>query len=78
MMWPWQKAEQPRDDYWGRGLMDQPVLDYFLYRGRGRPRKTDYSPLSVIQTKINAVHHDLLDRRAAKATRSNLTTKTKT
>lgn len=41
------------EEFYSASLSEELILDRFLYRGKGRPRKTDYSPLSVIQKKIN-------------------------
>ena len=41
-----------KDKFYGAGLLEQLLLDPFKYRGRGRPRKIDYSTLKEIQEKM--------------------------
>lgn len=43
------------EEFYGVGIIDKLHLDYFKYKGRGRPKKTDYSPLSELQRKINTL-----------------------
>ena len=51
------------DDLWGNGLMstEGTFLDRFIYRGRGRPRKTDYSTVSLLQKKVNAMYGNMIE-----------------
>ena len=41
-------------EFYGLSILEQPMLDRFKYRGRGRPRKIDYSSFEEINKKLNA------------------------
>ena len=43
------------DDFYSVGIADAKIIDRFIYRGRGRPRKTDYSTSRILDKKINIV-----------------------
>ena len=39
-------------NFWSKSLFESKMLDPFKYRGKGRPRKTDYSSMIRVQGKI--------------------------
>lgn len=43
------------DDFYSPGISDIRLIDRFIYRGRGRPRKTDYTTFSSLQIKVNVL-----------------------
>lgn len=43
-----------RMDFFGAGFMEFLVIDRWKYKGRGRPRKTDYITIAKAWQKINA------------------------
>lgn len=43
-------------------LMCEKYLDRWLYRGKGRPRKEDYSTVNVLQKKLNREMSNRIDR----------------
>jgi len=55
-----------RETFYTTGEMERKYFDRFLYRGRGRPRNSDYSPLYVIQSKLNTEHNNYLNSQLLK------------
>ena len=51
-------------EFYSHGSMGITYLDRWLYRGKGRPRKTDYSTISLLQKKINATYKAMLEARS--------------
>ena len=49
-------------EFWSDGVMGGLYLDRWIYRGKGRPRKEDYSTLAVLQKKINNERAKEIDR----------------
>lgn len=55
----------PKDQvFYGDGLLDLLMIDRFKYKGRGRPRKIDYTTLREVQKRINEYHNLMLKARA--------------
>lgn len=50
------------DDFYSDGLFDCVVLDRTKYRGKGRPRKTDYISLTEAQLLIIKWNRQFLER----------------
>jgi hypothetical protein len=48
-------------DLYGVSFVSYMIIDRWIYRGRGRPRKTDYAPIWLLQNKINAMTNKYLD-----------------
>lgn len=48
-------AEVDSSIFWGHSLFDLTVIDRFTYKGKGRPRKTDYTTFSILQYKMNVL-----------------------
>lgn len=47
--------------FYVEGALEQLYLDRFKYRGRGRPRKADYSTLAELQKSINTLRNKQID-----------------
>lgn len=66
------KLAQVMEDYinyiYGEDLLNVTLKDPTKYRGKGRPRKSDYSPLIVIQRKNNILMNKYLDHIAKERT----------
>jgi hypothetical protein len=47
------------EQFYSTGLLDpgRLMLDYRKYRGKGRPRKSDYSPFIEIQKYLNEIRN---------------------
>lgn len=39
------------DTFYTDSLFDAPILDPYKYKGKGRPKKTDYSPMTEVMSK---------------------------
>ena len=50
-------------DLYGDSMFDSPVKDPEKYRGRGRPRKTDYTTARFIQRRINEIFNNYLNKK---------------
>lgn len=50
--------------FYGDGLDQMILLDHSKYRGRGRPRKIDYSPFKEIEKRLNSYMNEYLNLRA--------------
>jgi hypothetical protein len=48
--------------FYTTGLMCDKYLDRWLYKGKGRPRKEDYSTVDVLQKKLNKEMNNRIDR----------------
>ena len=42
-----------KEDFYGESLIEGRMLNRFTYKGRGRPKATDYSTLDEIQHDLN-------------------------
>lgn len=51
-------------EFYSHGSMEITYLDRWIYRGKGRPRKTDYSTISLLQKKINATYSAMLEAKS--------------
>ena len=47
--------------FWGEGINAAKLIDRFVYKGRGRPRNTDYCTLEQLQRKLNIQMNKMLD-----------------
>jgi len=41
------------DDFWSEPISRARVINRFVYRGRGRPKKTDYTTVEGLQILVN-------------------------
>lgn len=49
-------------EVYGLALPDSPIIDRQEYKGRGRPRKTDYTTIRVVQQRYNQIINKYLAR----------------
>jgi hypothetical protein len=56
-------ATKKRFDFWAASIDKMKVLDRFVYKGHGRPRKTDYCTLQELERKLNQALHTFIDSR---------------
>jgi len=51
------------NNFYSPSPFEQPILDHLKYKGRGRPRKTDYSPIVKIQKDLNSIRNMVINRK---------------
>lgn len=64
--WIWMARNEERQKkdncFWSKSPFESQILDRFKYRGRGRPRKHDYSPFGEVQAKLNAYRNQEIEK----------------